>query len=141
MWSVDDIISWRTCYHDERWRELCAGRNNVTPEWWASLGHVPVADRVCLLIRHEALGPERQLRLALRMAGLLLDAGQDATQLHAFMSDDSMRPNDPSTGHARDYCPQPLTWMLVRLSARLHLTRVLSLSEQLQLILEAYDGR
>jgi hypothetical protein len=128
-WTVADIISWRTCYTAERVRELLT--DPVTPETIAALD-IPPADRACLLLRHESLGPRRQLQVALGMAHRLLLAGQDATELHAFAVDDSMRPDD---------CAQPLTWLLVRLSARLHYTGVMTLDAQLPFIVEAYNGR
>lgn len=134
-WTVDEVVSWGTCYSEERVRELLT--DPVTPETIAELD-IPAADRVCLLLRHETMGPQLQLRLALDMASTLLEQGADATRLHEFITDDSMRPDDPGTGHARDYCPQPLTWLLVRLSARLHNEGVLPLEQQLRVILEYY---
>ena len=134
---MEDIISWNTCYTAERLRELTAGVDVTSPAWWAALEHVPAADRVCLLLRHESLGPRRQLQVALGMVHRLLLAGQDATELHGFMVDDSMRPDET----APLPCAQPLTWLVMRLSARLHYTGVMPLESQLPFIVEAYNGR
>ena len=129
-WTVEDVISWNACYPAERVRELTAGVDVVTPAWVASLD-IPAADRACLLLREEPLGTRLQLLVALGMAHRLLLAGQDATELHAFMLDDSMRPDGSSS----------LTWLLLRLSALLHHTGAMTLDSQLPFIVEAYNGR
>ena len=126
MWSVDDVVSWRTCYPAERVRELLT--DPVTPEQVASLD-IPAVDRACLLLREEPLGQRRQLQLAYAYATGALDAGAAPAQVHALFSDDGPRPDDVSA----------ITWTLLRLSAAAQRSGV-SFEAQLPFILEAYSN-
>ncbi|NBU17427.1 MAG: hypothetical protein EBS48_10570 [Actinobacteria bacterium] len=80
-WTVDDVLSWRTCYPDGRIRELCAGVERVTVEWVAALD-IPAQDRVCFLLRPEVMTQWLDhIRVAAALGQALGAAGVDAASV------------------------------------------------------------
>ena len=125
-WTVDEVLSWRTCYPDERIRELCAGVERVTVPWVASLD-IPAQDRVCFLLRPEVMTQ-------------WLDYIRFAAGVGAALGVEPIHVVDMTYGGERPDGVSHETWALLRLSAYAHRCGALPFEEQLPLLTEILCG-